>query len=646
MTDPRQLWQPDPARFEGSPLAALAAAAGVPLEQDLLWRWSIDRPAEFWRAVWAHCGVVGEPGERVLVDGDRMPGARFFPDARLSFAENLLRGGVADRGTTNPAVIALREDGRREELSHATLQDRALRVAAWLKANGVGSGDHVASLLPNGSEALVAMLGTAALGAVWSSCSPDFGDAGVVDRFGQLQPKVLFAPAGHHFKGRVHDGLARLPGLKEALPSIRATVLVADDGFAPAGTTAWQSVLEHAPLAEPLPRLPFDHPLYVLFSSGTTGRPKCIVHGLGGTLLQHLKEHQLHVDLRPGERLFYYTTTGWMMWNWLVSGLASGATLVLWDGSPAWPDADALWRMAAEERVDVFGTSARFLDMCRTAGLRPGDVHDLRSIRAVLSTGSPLLPEAFDHVHDAIAPHAQIASISGGTDIVSCFALGSALLPTWRGELTCRGLGMDVAVFDPEGRPLVGGPGELVCRNPFPSMPTGFLGDPDGVRYRAAYFERYPGVWHHGDWCTLTDRGSLVITGRSDTTLNPGGVRIGTAEIYRRVEQFAEIEAAVAIGQDDGRGDQRVVLFVVLRDGATLDDDLRDRLRQDIRQNLTPRHVPAVIAAAPDLPRTQSGKLSEIAVRDAVHGRPVTNTTALENPAVLEWFAGFGNAQS
>ena len=641
MTIPRELWRPDPARLDGSALAAVAEAAGLPLEQGALWRWSVNEPEAFWRAVWEHCGVVGEPGERVLVDGDRMPGARFFPDARLSFAENLLRAGATDEAGTAPAVIALREDGRREELSHAALRDRAMRMAAWLRGQGVGPGDAVASLLPNGAEALVAMLGAAAIGAVWSSCSPEFGDAGVLDRFTQLRPKVLFAPEAHRFKGRVHDGLRRLPVLTAALSELGATVLVTDDGLAPEGVTTWQRVLESPPLSEPLPRFAFDHPLYVLFSSGTTGRPKGIVHGQGGTLLQHLKEHQLHVDLRPGERLFYYTTTGWMMWNWLVSGLASGATLVLWDGSPAWPTADALWRMAADERVDVFGTSARYLDTCRNQGLRPVDTHDLDGVRAILSTGSPLLPETFDHVHDAVAPHAQIASISGGTDIVSCFALGSPLSPTWRGELSCRGLGMDVAVFDDSGNPVVEQPGELVCRRPFPSMPTGFLDDPDGARYRAAYFERYPGVWHHGDWCTLTERGSLVITGRSDTTLNPGGVRIGTAEIYRRVETFAAIDAAIAVGQDDGAGDQRIVLFVVLREGTALDDELSERLRRDIRNNLTPRHVPAVIAAAPDLPRTRSGKLSEVAVRDALNGRPIANTAALENPEALAWFTDF-----
>jgi acetoacetyl-CoA synthetase len=488
------------------------------------------------------------------------------------------------------------------------------------------------------------MLAAASRGAVWSSCSPDFGVQGVLDRFGQIEPRVLFACERYPYAGKVHDVRERVAAIAEALPSVERVVVAPRPGEAmrsagARGAVAWDAFVAPSP-ARPLelPRLPFDHPLYVLYSSGTTGPPKCIVHGAGGTLLQHLKEHRLHTDLRRGDRFFYYTTTGWMMWNWLVSGLASEATLVLYDGSPFHPGPAALFDLAAAERVAVLGVSAKFLDAVRKERLRPRETHDLASLRAILSTGSPLAPEGFDFVYEAVAPEVQLASISGGTDIVSCFVGGDPTGPVWRGECQAPGLGMAVDVYDEEGRPApVGVAGELVCTRPFPSMPVGFWNDPDGRRYRAAYFERYPGVWHHGDFATRTAHGGFVIHGRSDATLNPGGVRIGTAEIYRQVEGLDEVAESLVIGQPVD-GDVRVVLFVRLREGLALDDALRERIRRRIRESTTPRHVPARIVQVADIPRTRSGKIVELAVRDVVAGRPVRNREALANPEALELF--------
>jgi acetoacetyl-CoA synthetase len=465
---------------------------------------------------------------------------------------------------------------------------------------------------------------------------------GVLDRFGQIAPVVLFAADGYRYNGRDHDVLARLAEVRAALPGLRETVLVPwldDDPPTASGVRRWDDALAphaRAPLA--FERLPFDHPLYVLYSSGTTGPPKCIVHGAGGTLLQHQKEHLLHVDLRAAERLFYFTTCGWMMWNWLASGLACGATLLLYDGSPSHPEIATLFEWAARERAAVFGTSAKFIDAVAKSGVSPRARCDLSPLRAILSTGSPLAPEGFDFVYEHVAPHAQLASISGGTDIVSCFVLGCPVAPVWRGDIQMPGLGMAVDVVDDAGRPLAQGKGELVCTRPFPSMPTGFWNDPDGARYRKAYFARFPGVWCHGDYAEWTAHGGMRIHGRSDAVLNPGGVRIGTAEIYRQVEQLAEVVESLAIAQE-WRGDVRVVLFVRLRDGAVLDDDLRARIRERVKSGASPRHVPARIVQVPDIPRTRSGKIVELAVREVVHGRPVHNREALANPEALEHFA-------
>jgi acetoacetyl-CoA synthetase len=641
VTDDTPHWTPSAARIAAAQLTAFHALAcdrGAPGgDYSSLWQWSVDEPAAFWSAVFDFTGVIADRGRGpVLRHGERMPGATWFEGTRLNFAENLLRGtGIG------PAVIARDERGRRREMSWDELRAEVARVADGLRAAGIVAGDRVAGFMPNLPEAIVAMLATTSLGATWSSCSPDFGIRGVLDRFGQIAPKVLFTADGYCYGGKTLDSIERIAGILASLPSVTCVVVVANVSPRPD--------LERVPAARRyeefgqrgatlrFERLPFDHPLYILYSSGTTGVPKCIVHGAGGTLLQHLKEHQLHADVHPGERLFFFTTCGWMMWNWLASALASQATVVLFDGSPFHPDEGVLWRLASEERVALFGTSPKYLAALEKSGYRPIDRVELAHLRTVLSTGSPLAHEQFDFVRDAIGAGIQLASISGGTDIVSCFALGNPTLPVYRGELQCRGLGMRVEVFDDDGRPLQGRQGELVCTAPFPSMPIGFWNDQDGSRYRAAYFERFPNVWCHGDFAVLTTRGGLVILGRSDAVLNPGGVRIGTAEIYRQVEKLDEILESIAIGQE-WDNDVRVVLFVRLRTGVTLDATLEKRIRDVIRDNTTPRHVPARIVAVDDIPRTISGKIVELAVREVVHGRPVKNTDALANPAALEQF--------
>ncbi len=644
------LWQPTPERIEAAQWTAFRRRAEALAGRDLsepaaLHRWSVDEPRAFWELLWEWAGVRGDgPGPALGGADAPMPGARWFPEARLNFAENLL----AWRGP-RPALRWRAEDRVEGAWSGDELAAEVARCAAWLRERGVGPGDRVAGWLPNGPHAIAAMLATASVGATWSSCSPDFGARGVIDRFGQIEPAVLLAVDGYFYNGREHGIRERVDEVRAALPGLRETLLVpwaSDDPPLPRGARLWDEALAaHTGAEHAFERLPFDHPLYVLYSSGTTGPPKCIVHGAGGTLLQHLKEQRLHVDLRAGERFFYFTTCGWMMWNWLASGLASGATLLLYDGSPTHPSVGALFEWAARERVEVFGTSAKFLDAVAKAGWAPREHCDLSAMRALLSTGSPLAPEGFDFVHRDVAPHAQLASISGGTDIVSCFVLGCPVAPVWRGEIQGPGLGMAVDVFDETGAPLREGKGELVCTHPFPSMPTGFWNDPDGERYRAAYFERFPGVWCHGDFAEWTEHGGIVIHGRSDAVLNPGGVRIGTAEIYRQVEQVDEVVESLVIGQE-WEGDQRIVLFVRLREGQVLDDALRARIRDQVRRGASPRHVPARIVQVPDIPRTRSGKIVELAVRHVVHGRPVRNREALANPEALEHFAGRGELAS
>jgi acetoacetyl-CoA synthetase len=635
------IWTPSLLRIADANLTrfmAFAGSRGAPIDDyPEFHRWSVEQPAAFWEALLEFADVIAERGSGpALVDGERMPGARWFPGARLNFAENLLRG--PDR---EPALIFRNERAMRRTVSWQELRSDVARIASGLRACGIGPGDRVAGYLPNLPEAVIAMLATASLGATWTSCSPDFGIHGVLDRFGQVAPKVLVTADGYFYAGKIIDSLASVAGILEQLPSVARVVVVPYVNPEPAlgGLPRAVTFDDFGELGAPLQfePLPFDQPLYVLYSSGTTGMPKCIVHGAGGTLLQHLKEHLLHTDVKPGDRLFYFTTCGWMMWNWLASGLAAQATLVLYDGSPFHPGPQALWEMAADEAVTIFGTSPKYLAALEKAGYRPREKHGLGVLRTVLSTGSPLAPEQYDFVADSIGADVQLASISGGTDIVSCFALGNPLLPVYRGELQCRGLGMQVEVWDEHGRAVIGERGELVCTRPFPSMPIGFWNDPDGSRYHAAYFERFAGVWHHGDYAMLTQRGGLVILGRSDAVLNPGGVRIGTAEIYRQVENLDEVMESVVVGQE-WQNDVRVVLFVQLREGLNLDDGLRERIRRQIRANTTPRHVPALILQVPEIPRTISGKVVELAVRETIHGRPVRNTDALANPEALAHF--------
>jgi acetoacetyl-CoA synthetase len=638
------LWTPSPPRVAASALNRFREAANARFALRLkdcgeLHAWSVAERAHFWELIWDFCGVIGDKGARQLVDGERMPGARFFPDATLNFAENLLRPRP-----DGPAIVFRGEDKARRSMSFGELQALVSRLQQALRAAGLGPGDRVAAMLPNVPEAVALMLAATSIGAIFSSCSPDFGERGVLDRFGQIEPKILFACDGYWYNGkqvRIADKLAtivdRLAGAQQAVivPYLGGAEAVAVR--VPRGVALEQFVSGFEPRPLSFAKLPFDHPVYILFSSGTTGAPKCIVHGAGGTLLQHLKEHQLHCDLRAGERLFYFTTLGWMMWNWLVSGLASGATLALYDGSPFAPGPDALFRFAQEERINVFGTSAKYIDGVKKAGLEPVKRFDLSSVRMITSTGSPLAPESFEFVYRSIKPDVHLASISGGTDIVSCFVLGNPTAPVWKGEIQGPALGMAVDVWSEDGRHVEGERGELVCTRAFPSMPVGFWNDPDGKKYRAAYFERFPDVWCHGDFAEWTSHGGIIIHGRSDATLNPGGVRIGTAEIYAQVEQIPEVLESIAVGQA-WDNDERVVLFVRLADGVALDQALVERIKRQVRFGASPRHVPAKVVQIADIPRTRSGKITEIAVRDMIHGRPVKNTEALANPEALELY--------
>ncbi len=642
MTD--LLWQPGADRIAAANLTAFIRAvnerfgAGVH-DYPSLWRWSVAAPDGFWRAVWEVCGVVGDgPGAVVVDDIRRMPGAAWFPEARLNFAENLLR-----RRDDADAIVFWGEDKVKRRLSFAELHALVSRLQQALRAAGIGQGDRVAGYMPNMPETVAFMLAAASLGAIWSSASPDFGVQGVLDRFGQIEPKALVTVDGYFYGAKSHDCMDKLAAIVPAMPSLATVVVVSYtrrpdlDGLPKA--VHWDEfVAPFAAGAVDFPRLPFAHPLYIMFSSGTTGAPKCIVHSAGGTLIQHLKEHRLHSDVRSGDRLFYFTTCGWMMWNWLVSGLASEATLLLYDGNPSALDGRILFDLADAEGMTLFGTSAKWIDAIAKMGLEPMRTHRLDTVRTIASTGSVLAPEGFDYVYRSIKADVQLASISGGTDIISCFMLGNPIGPVWRGEIQARGLGMKVEVFGDDGKPVEGEKGELVCTQAFPSMPVGFWNDPDGEKYRMAYFDKYPGIWTHGDWVELTPHGGIVVYGRSDATLNPGGVRIGTAEIYRQVEQFDEVLESLVIGQDWG-ADVRVVLFVRLRPGAKLDDDLSARIRKKIRDNTTPRHVPAKIVPVQDIPRTKSGKIVELAVRDVVHGRPVKNKEALANPEALDLYA-------
>jgi acetoacetyl-CoA synthetase len=635
------LWKPSPERVENALMTAFLKSVGLAsADYSEIHHWSIDKPEEFWSAVWDFCGVVGEKGSVVLRDADRMPGAQWFPEARLNFAENLLK-----RRDDSEAVVFWREDGAETRLTHEELFRATARCAAALRASGIVQGDRVAAYLPNIPEAIIVMLATTSIGAVYSSCSPDFGVQGVIDRFGQIEPRILFVADGYWYNGKPVELLEKTAEIVSRLPSVERVVVVPflGDTRSPNAirrSQTWSNFLEPFQTTDTIEftRLPFSHPLYVLYSSGTTGAPKCILHGAGGTLLQHLKEHQLHGDIKLGARLFYFTTCGWMMWNWLMTGLASGATVMLYDGSPMAADGKLLFDYAETERITHFGTSAKFIDAIAKKQLSPVHTHDLSALRTIFSTGSPLSPESFDYVYTQIKSDVNLASISGGTDIISGFVLGNPLLPVRRGEIQCKGLGMAVDVFDEQGQSVRWEKGELVCTKPFPSMPLGFWNDAEATKYRAAYFDKFPGVWAHGDYAEITSHDGVIIYGRSDATLNPGGVRIGTAEIYRQVEQLSEVLESLVIGQE-WESDTRIVLFVKLRDEVRLDDELKSRIKTAIRKNTTPRHVPAVIVAVEDIPRTKSGKIVELAVRETVHGRPVKNLEALANPESLKYFA-------
>ena len=639
------LWTPDPERVAATAMTAFRHLAcersGTELaDYEALWRWSIDDRAAFWSLLWEFCGVVAsKAADDVLIDGDVMPGAKWFAGARLNHAENLLR-----RRDDAEAIVCWRENGTRSAMTFAELYDSVAALRAWLASKGVGDGDRVAGFLPNLPETIAAMLATASLGAVWTSCSPDFGTRGVLDRFGQIEPKALICADGYFYGGKTFDSRPRVAEILAELPSVEAVVVVSYVEDAPdisglRDAVSWNAATSAVPSGDiPFAQVTFDHPLFIMYSSGTTGAPKCIVHGHGGTLLQHLKEHRLHCDLSADDRLFYFSTCGWMMWNWQVSGLAIGATLMLYEGNPAHPGPEILWDFVEKEKITIFGTSAKYLSAMEKAGVKPRESHDLSAVRLLMSTGSPLTHESYDYIYRDVKQDMQLSSISGGTDIVSCFVLGNPVLPVYKGEIQSRGLGMAVEVFGDDGKALPDGEkGELVCTRPFPSMPIGFWNDSDGAKYHAAYFDTFPNIWRHGDWSVVTPSGGMVIYGRSDAVLNPGGVRIGTAEIYRQVEQFDAILESLCIGQD-WDDDVRVVLFVVMRPGHELTDDLIAAIRLKIRTNASPRHMPSKVIAIADIPRTRSNKISELAVRDIVHGRQVKNTEALANPDALKLY--------
>ena len=639
----RPLWMPDAARIEKANITAFRRRLERRVNHVLpdyaaLHAVSVHEMEAFWSELWEFAGVIGDRGDRIVEQPHAMPGARFFPDARLNFAENVVR-----RADDGPAIIAESEAGASRTMSWAALGRDVRRAAAALRRAGVRQGDRVAGIVANVPEAMVAALGAAAIGAAWSSCSPDFGVQGVLDRFGQITPSVLVAVDGYMYAGKAHDIRSRVAEVAGALPTVRQVVIVPclaerPDVSGLRDAALWDEWLAaEAGTEVTFERFPFAQPLYIVYSSGTTGVPKCIVHGAGGTLVQHLKEHQLHCDIHAGDRVMYFTTCGWMMWNWLVTVMASGATVLLYDGSPVHPKVARLFEFADRTRMTLFGTSAKFLDGLRKSEYRPRDHHDLSALRTITSTGSPLLPESFDYVYEAVKTDVHLASISGGTDILSCFVGGDPASAVWRGEIQARGLAMDVDVFDAEGRSEVQEPGELVCKSPFPSMPVGFWNDPDGRRYHAAYFDRFQGVWCHGDWMRFTSHGGAVIFGRSDATLKPSGVRIGTAEIYREVEQLPEVLESLAVGQV-WDGDERIILFVRLAPGAALDAALKKRIGDRLREHASPRHVPARIIAVADIPRTKSGKIVELAVRDVIHGRPIVNREALANPEALDLY--------
>ncbi len=638
MTKP--LWTPTAGQREASNMWAFAESVGISLANNSyshLHRWSVEQSADYWRAVWDFAGGIGDLGR--TNSNDRIgPASKFFPDATLNLAENYLK-----RSGDETALLYRGENVVERSVTFAELRNSVSQVQQALRAEGVQSGDRVATLLPNGPEAIIVFLAAASIGAIYSSTSPDFGASGVVDRFGQIEPKVLIATDSYFYGGTKHDLVEKIEQIASKLPSLRKIVLVGYTGRASQSSTPGTISLQEwlapfSPCALEFETFGFDQPVYVLYSSGTTGKPKCIVHRAGGVLLKHWSEHLLHCNLSPGERLMYFTTTGWMMWNWLVAGLASGLSLVLYDGSPFFPGPSRLFDLAEELEPQLLGVSAKFIEAAMKEQLRPKETHDLGSVRTIASTGSPLAPEGFDWIYESVKEDVHLASFSGGTDICGCFVIGDPTSSVFRGEIQRPALGMDVAIFDDAGRRLGNNSqGELVCCNSFPSMPLKFWDDDDGKKYHAAYFDKFPDVWHHGDFAEWTENSGMIISGRSDSTLNPGGIRIGTAEIYRQVDAVDEVLESIVIGQE-WESDTRVVLFVRLRDGLELDETIEAKIRRQIREGATPRHVPALIAQVPLIPRTRSGKLVELAVRDAVHGREVKNTEAIDDPSALNLF--------
>ncbi len=650
------MWKPQEANANQSAMQAfmdfVSKQHGETIQNyDALWTFSVTKRENFWDSIRKFADLrASNWGEVVCLNPAQMtPGenaAQWFPQARLNYAENMLQ-----RRDDGQALVFRGEDQVKSSYTWAELYDRVSVLAQALRHAGIEPGDRVAGYMPNMCETIIAMLAATSIGAVWSSCSPDFGVQGVLDRFGQIEPKILISVDGYFYNGKRHDMTAKLSAVMADLPSARHILVVPYTSENPDISTIPKAVMladftaPYSPAEIEFEQLAFDHPMFIMFSSGTTGVPKCIIHGVGGTLIQHAKEHLLHSGIRPDDRVFYFTTCGWMMWNWLVSALGRGATVMLYDGSPFYPDGNVLWDYASEEKINFFGTSAKYIDALSKAGLKPCESHDLGALRAIASTGSPLGPESFDYVYRDIKADVHLASIAGGTDIISCFVLGNPAAPVWRGEIQCRGLGMAIEVFDDDGNPVRGVKGEMVCCAPFPSMPVGFWNDPDNAKYHAAYFERFDNIWCHGDYIELTGHNGIIIHGRSDATLNPGGVRIGTAEIYRQVEQVEAVEESIVIGQD-WDNDVRVVLFVRLRDGVILDQDLQDRIRKQVRSNCTPRHVPARIIQIGDIPRTKSGKITELAVRDVVHGRAIKNKEALANPEALDLYIGLEELQN
>ena len=635
------LWTPSEERKNASHLTAFTKRTEKNFAgYEDIWRWSIDEMGDFWSEFWDYADIIGDKGNIALTDEDKMPGAKFFPESRLNWGENMLRR--RDDGT---AIIFRDEKGRERELTFKELAGKVSQFQQFLKVAGVQEGDRVAGYMPNLPETIIAAVAAASIGAVWSSASPDFGVQGIVDRFGQIEPKILISVDGYFYNGKTIDCLAKIKEVLPKIPGITKAVIIPFVNDAPdlSGidkAVSYNEILNTYPAKEPdFVRVAFNHPLFIMFSSGTTGIPKCIVHGHGGALLIHTKEHQLQCDIKKDDRVFYFTTCGWMMWNWQISALASGATLLLYDGSPFYPKPEMLWDYTSRHQCTLFGTGAKYIDALKSHGFRPGDHYDLSHLKTITSTGSPLVHESFDYVYDAIKKDVHLASIAGGTDIISCFMIGNPISPIWRGEIQGAGLGYAMDVYDEHGKPMPpgAGSGEMVCTKPFPCMPVYFWNDVNGERYHKAYFDRFPNIWCHGDWMERTEHGGYIIHGRSDATLNPGGVRIGTAEIYRQVEQVPEVEESIAVGYT-ANDDEQVILFVRLKDGKTLNDDLVSRIKKQIKDGASPRHVPAKVLQVTDIPRTKSNKIVELAVREVIHGRPVKNVEALANPEALELY--------